>query len=594
MKTKYIGLFPYILFLTVLLWLRIAFQVNALENFPDPGKQAEQYNAEKPKTIIELQQFRQTDEIKIDDISGKSGRAILTTLNPYVNIWYLLRLVSDDGTIDQTYHLESVYPDQQRFFLDPEYKAGIIRKDPSGDHPCHLFRELSAFQAPEGSPQTYTPFCSETLWLRNKTEGHKTTKEWAADFLRDYVWSGDWITKIIKGVFYKESYVRTSHEYTTGSPFPETGRNRPADHPGPPLIDAMFVNNYYTSTEMGIPIINHDPDKLKVGQWYPVDDLPGMFISILEPMHVSEKIKKQLKRRLAPLDDVEQSAMAYMVAFDLDQYETGFAMGTDHPRSGWSDRIQPKMRNNALPGPDGIGSYDPLVNTGRLNPEEVKQVGATFIGGFKRIHGVFRYSDLAWKNNGSHYGCMENGVVMSKLQPGLATILMYTDGHVDMKTWSESDNITLSQIRHARQNGVPLIDYDAAEHESRPGSLVRSISGNWSGSVDGRYRTIRAGLALQEYKGRRYLIFGCFSSATPSAMALVFQALQCKYAMLLDLSALEHAYLAVYKIQDNHIVPFHLLKGMRALDKTFQGKIIPRFVGYSDNRDFFYLLKKQE
>jgi len=117
--------------------------------------------------------------------------------------------------------------------------------------------------------------------------------------------------------------------------------------------------------------------------------------------------------------------------------------------------------------------------------------------------------------------------------------------------------------------------------------------GNWSGSVEGRYRTLRSGLGLQEQDGNHFLLYGYFSTATPSAMAQVFQAYHCKYALPLDMNALEHTYLAVYQKQETHFLVQHLITGMDVLDRTSKdGQVAPRFVGYADNRDFFYLLRK--
>jgi hypothetical protein len=247
-----------------------------------------------------------------------------------------------------------------------------------------------------------------------------------------------------------------------------------------------------------------------------------------------------------------------------------------------------------LPGPDGIETIAPLVNTGMVNPGNAEKITATFIGGFKRYHGAFRQGDLAFKNSGTHYGFIENGVVMSKLEPGLATCIIFDDHTVELKTWTEQDNANLGKIRHARQNGLPLIEYDPATGNSFPGAFVpRHGPGNWSGSVEGRYRTLRSGFGLQEQDGNRFLLYGYFSTATPSAMARVFQAYHCKYALPLDMNALEHTYLAVYQKQAAHFLVQHLIIGMAVLDRTSKdGQVAPRFVGYADNRDFFYLLRK--
>jgi hypothetical protein len=75
-------------------------------------------------------------------------------------------------------------------------------------------------------------------------------------------------------------------------------------------------------------------------------------------------------------------------------------------------------------------------------------------------------------------------------------------------------------------------------------------------------------------------------------MAQVFQAYRCKYAMLLDMNALEHTYLALYRQQDSQFQVQHLIKEMSVLDKSSKGQVVPRFIGYADNRDFFYLLRK--
>jgi hypothetical protein len=93
--------------------------------------------------------------------------------------------------------------------------------------------------------------------------------------------------------------------------------------------------------------------------------------------------------------------------------------------------------------------------------------------------------------------------------------------------------------------------------------------------------------------GKRFLIYSVFSDATPSAMARVFQAYQFNYGMLMDMNALEHTYLAFYRRSGNVMSVDHLLSGMSVLDKTSpSGVVIPRFLGYPDNRDFFYVMRR--
>jgi hypothetical protein len=334
-------------------------------------------------------------------------------------------------------------------------------------------------------------------------------------------------------------------------------------------------------------------EHMAVGRWYPAEGSPGVFVTTLRPDLVAPEVVENQKARVAALDAVESAALVYLVAFDLHQFDLGFRLGTDHPRVGWSNMVLPAVRDDALKGPDGIETIEPLVRTGMLSPLEKGRVVATFTGGFKRQHGAFRMSDLATTGHGSHYGFVENGVVLSKLRPGLATLVVFDDGRVDLRTWADADEASLSRVRHARQNGVPILEPDLASQRIVAGSRVRNWGpGNWSGSADRKLRTLRAGLCLQEEQGKEFLVYGYFSSATPSAMARVFEASGCRYAMLLDMNALEHTYLAVYRRDGARLLTQHLIEGMEAVDGSKDGQPLPRFVSVADNRDFFFLLRR--
>jgi hypothetical protein len=228
-----------------------------------------------------------------------------------------------------------------------------------------------------------------------------------------------------------------------------------------------------------------------------------------------------------------------------------------------------------------------------LSPLEAVRVAATFTGGFKRTHGALRSSREAARNNGAHYGFIENGVVLSKLQPGLATVIVLEDGSVTLETWTDEGNASLPRIRYARQNGVPILERDESSGLGTPGSQVRDWGGgNWSGSAGKKLRTLRSGLCMQENQGQKYLIYGYFSTATPSAMARIFQAAGCSYAMHLDMNALEHTYLAVYRPEGSTLLTEHLIDGMGVVDGSQGGQTLPRFASVADNRDFFYLLRR--
>jgi hypothetical protein len=231
--------------------------------------------------------------------------------------------------------------------------------------------------------------------------------------------------------------------------------------------------------------------------------------------------------------------------------------------------------------------------TGMVPPWQTTRTVATFVGGFKRDHGAFKYGAFSQRDNGNHYGFVEEGVVLSTLKPGLATLYVLVDGSVHMRTWTERDNAKLALVRYARQNGVALVERDHDSGESVPGLLVnRWGPGNWSGSSESSLRALRAGLCLTRHDGRSMLIYAYFSTATPSAMARVFQAYDCDYAMLLDMNALVHTYLALYHQDREQTVIEHVVREMTQGDPVLRGEPVPRFLSTPDNRDFFYLTRR--
>ena len=62
--------------------------------------QRKQYEADIPKTILELQQFRQSNSAPIKSGSGREGVATLINLNPTIDTWYLLRIAWKDGAAE--------------------------------------------------------------------------------------------------------------------------------------------------------------------------------------------------------------------------------------------------------------------------------------------------------------------------------------------------------------------------------------------------------------------------------------------------------------------------------------------------------------
>jgi hypothetical protein len=542
------------------------------------------YSANRSKSVIELQQFRELTSLLPIEVGAIE--ASLIDLNPNVGTWYILRLSSGAGEL-ASYHLES--QPGVRLSLDPAFPTGLtLKRTTIGSRqssPCDLWSAANAgaLSDARNSGLVYAPLCGGAVYLRNPVDGHRTPKERAVDILRDHVWQGEEFTSFVKDTFYKDAFLATSNltAARAGSvPAPLVAG------PIPPRVSSGALDQLVVPVNLEIPLTGESDGRVAVGRWYSTPDNPGIFVTTLRPDLVAPEVKAEQGDRVSPLDATESGALAFLVAFDLQLFDMGFRVGTDHPRVDWSDAIQPALRGNSTTGPDGILSAEPLVRTGMLSPIEAGRVAATFTGGFKRTHGALRSS-------GAHYGFIENGVVLSKLRTGLATVIGLEDGSITLKTWTDEDNASLPRIRYARQNGVPILERDASTGLGTPGSRVRDWSGgNWSGSVDKKLRTLRAGLCMQENQGQKYLIYGYFSTATPSAMARIFQAAGCSYAMQLDMNALEHTYMAIYRPQGSTLLTEHLIDGMGVVDGSKGGQILPRFVSVADNRDFFYLLRR--
>jgi hypothetical protein len=552
--------------------------------------QLAQFDADVPKTILDLQPFRTETRVPIRATRGPEGTATLINLNPQAGSWYLLSLEWASPGKQAQYHLESPRPQALRLLPgDP----GTLRLVGTDGLSCTVLidsKRGTLNEAP-ASELPYAPLCDGALYVRNAVSGHATSLERATDFLRDHVWGGERVITFAKDRLYRDAFLERATPEAVAGAAPERAS------PSTPLVPALApesAGRSIAAEHLGLDLATSTPE-LDPGQWYAVRDLPAVSVSVIAPEFIDARFRLGREATVNRIDPVESVGLVYLVAFDLDLLNFHYVMGTKHPRLDWSERPPASSRDPRLPGPDGVANAAPLVTNGMISPADVDRTIAAFAAGFKRSHGAFHYGALALRNHGSHYGFIEQGVVFSKLQPGLASLLVMDDGAVDLRTWSAADESQLSRIRDARQNGVPLIEYDPVSRKSVPGSLVNLWGpGNWSGSAGEDLRSLRAGLCMQENGSHRFLIYGYFSAATPSAMARVFQAYQCRYAMHLDMNALEHTYLALYVRRGGQRVVEHLIDEMQVVDRSStRGTLAPRFLGFPDDRDFFYVTRHE-
>ncbi len=551
---------------------------------PDAGTieaQMQVYRQLTPGSVFALQPFRASQTAE-----GADGvRYRLTSLNPAVNSWFVLEVMGNRGR-PQAWHLQNADPARWQIDLAPGPEpALVITGDGAALHCTPWAGEAPELAAARARPLPYAPICDGRLYLRNKVRGSRTNREAMAEFLRNNILFGDSIVNLIKGTFYEDAFMSSS----------QTTEGEDAGATVAALGQAMLERAPQMYVKPEFELEGLADGRMQAGAWYAVKDAPGIYASVVQPGMISKEILSR-KDGANWLDNVERRADVLLVAFDMARFEMGYELGTAHPGFGWSSRPKGAGRDWRIPGPDGFDRPEPLVMTGMVPPALTDRVAATFTGGFKRDHGAFRAGPMSTSNHGTHYGFMVDGVVLSKLWPGLMTMIVTRDGRFEMKVWDEADTARLGDIRFARQNGVPILEPDPETGRGVSGKLLTNWGwGNWSGSAEAQLRTLRAGACVKRAAGRQFLIYAYFSTATPSAMARTFQAYGCESAMLLDMNSQEHTYMALYPqaeggdwIEARHLVPL-----MREVDQRRRdGSRIPRFVGYADNRDFFYLLRK--
>ncbi|HEV2583218.1 MAG TPA: hypothetical protein VGT44_20320, partial [Ktedonobacteraceae bacterium] len=152
--------------------------------------QGREYAAEAPKTILELQQFRQSHSIQIRSKGGRQGAATLVDLNPAINVWYLLKVVWKDGGPELAYHLENPKPHARKLLLDEKYSAGLVVAEGKNRYFCDLFGADALGQA-KATGLIFSPMCEGHVYLRNPATGHRTNLEAATELLRQHVWGAE-------------------------------------------------------------------------------------------------------------------------------------------------------------------------------------------------------------------------------------------------------------------------------------------------------------------------------------------------------------------------------------------------------------------
>lgn len=510
-------------------------------------------------------------------------------LNSHVNSWYLLRIKGDRSPM-QVINLQNAGAPQVRLRLNPE-NATILEffEGKRLVDTCPDF--INAVQSQPARSRPFASLCGDKVFVRNKANGYQPSMEKTVQFLREYFGSaGEAVINGAKATIFDDKYTENP-EFTKGDAAKEVFESKALKAA---LVDKQYTGRAITNHRLGIVVApGKATPSLNVGQWYSTAKFPNVYVSLMTAGMASEEILKSHPDRVRqPLGSGEANALVYLVAFDMKKFTMGWAHGTQQPGIGWSERVgADKIKTfGGGAGPDGVDSFGDLVNPGQVPPHDIPKTVATISGGFQLKHSHFRWGKYAGVNKSTHFGFIDNGVVMAKPNPGLSTIFVRVDGSFEMKTWTEADVSELPKIRYLRQNNLPLVEPDASGR-GIPGDHVTNLQhGNWSGSAEGNLYTPRGAACKVEAHGEEYFVYAYFSAATPASMARVFQAYGCKQGIHLDMNSPGQAYLALMGMRNDGRLDTQPLTTDMAEVHPRAG--IPRYLAIPDFRDFFWIMRK--
>ncbi len=199
-----------------------------------------------------------------------------------------------------------------------------------------------------------------------------------------------------------------------------------------------------------------------------------------------------------------------------------------------------------------------IPNLGSMPSSDQSKLIAGFNGGFKAVNG--------------HYGMGINGVILLPPQNGLATVALYSDGHVQIGTWGE-DLFPSPDMVAYRQNCPPII---------RNGQVTPQVNIDnpilWGDTIGNQEITWRTGLGITV--DGRYLIYAVGNGTSVAYLAQALQEAGAYYAMQLDINR-HYAHFVTYKASNSG--------ALTAVQLLSQMESDPNLYLVPHSRDFFYL-----
>ncbi len=252
-----------------------------------------------------------------------------------------------------------------------------------------------------------------------------------------------------------------------------------------------------------------------------------------------------MARTLVSPDPNRPYAAVALVRMDLSQLALHMMPGTHEP-------AHPAQLAQVIPDP------------GVIPPLDQNYLVAAFNGGFKAVHG--------------HYGMMVDGVTLLPPLPGVATVAIYRDGHVQIGVWGQDIGPSPDMIAF-RQNCPPLIDAG----QINPNVSVDSHQPAWGWTVNTAV-TWRTALGITQ--DGRYLIYAVGNGTSVATMAQVLQQAGAYSAMQLDVNQYYAHFLTFQPATDPTASQGTQQEGVRLLDKMVD---MPHLYLIPNVRDFFYV-----
>ncbi len=201
-----------------------------------------------------------------------------------------------------------------------------------------------------------------------------------------------------------------------------------------------------------------------------------------------------------------------------------------------------------------------IPNLGLMPAADQGNLVAGFNGGFKAING--------------QYGMMVNGVTLLPAIPGIATVAIYRDGHVQIGAWGQ-DILPSADIIAFRQN-CPLIIQN--------GQLNPQVSVDnrtiWGNTIGNKEITWRTGMGITQ--DGRYLIYAVGNGTNVETLAQALQDAGAYNAMQLDINR-HYSHFVTYQPTGKSN---NSLKAVQLLD---QMESDPTLYLVAHSRDYFYL-----